>query len=139
MSHRVVGAGDDLAGVHAHADDELYAQRRPQLFVQLADSVVHAQRGTNRAQGIVLVQNWNAEKPTTASPMNFSTVPPWDSTTLWRDSKIASQDVRQDLWIEPFSKARRLDEIGEGNADGLALHDHVSERNPLAALRSRHD
>ena len=66
----LAGAGDDLAGVHAD----------PPSIAELGQRVAHLDRRAHRAQRVVLVHCGTPKTAITASPMNFSTVPPWRST-----------------------------------------------------------
>ena len=43
------------------------------------------ERGAHRALGVVLLRDGRPETAITASPMNFSMVPPYHST-IWRDA-----------------------------------------------------
>ena len=78
------GAGFDvepherLAGVDADADPA----RLPADARHVGEPFDEAQPGAHGALGVVLVRDRHAEGPTTASPMNFSTVPPCASITL---------------------------------------------------------
>ena len=56
----------------------------------------------------------------TASPMNFSTVPPWRSRTSSHLLEIPRHDVAERLRIEPLAERRRAGDVGEEDGDGLA-------------------
>ena len=61
-----------LAGQHAGAGDELEAVRS----TELRDGRDEIEGGPDRPLGIVLVRDRCPQTAMTASPMNFSTVPP---------------------------------------------------------------
>jgi hypothetical protein len=67
--------GDHLPGVHPGANAEGHAPVALQLLVELSQRRRQLDCGPHRPQGVVLVQPGTPNTPTTASPMNFSTVP----------------------------------------------------------------
>ena len=76
--------GDHLSG--HHTGQALETQRR--------DGVAHLDGGTKRPQGVI---SWTVGTPNTAmtaSPMNFSTVPPWRSTMARISSKYRPSSSR---------------------------------------------
>ena len=58
-----------------------------QLLVEDLEGLSHLGRSANGSEGIVLVDRWNPNTAITASPMNFSTVPPWRSSAALISAK----------------------------------------------------
>ena len=61
----------------------------------------------------------------TASPMNFSTVPPCRSSTADIRSKKRDMTRRSVSGIEPLAERRRIRDIREEDGDRAATYDHV--------------
>ena len=59
--------------------------------------------------------------PTTASPMNFSTVPPWDSITLRGAGEVLAEQGVDVLGVGGLAHGGEGDEVAEEGGDGLAL------------------
>ena len=57
----------------------------------------------------------------TASPMNFSTVPPWRSTIALHPLEVAREQRAQPLGIERLAERGRAGHIAEQHRHGLAL------------------
>ena len=75
-------AGHDLAGVDPHPDLQLDAELALKISVEAAELVAQLVRGAGGSQRIVLVDAAGIPKTAmTASPMNFSTLPPCRSST----------------------------------------------------------
>ena len=72
--HRV--AGHHLAGVHADPRGQALTMLPFEIDVQRGERLTHLDRGANGADRVVLVQSGIPKTAITASPMNFSTVPP---------------------------------------------------------------
>ena len=69
-----------LAGVHTDPAGEGDAVVALQLLIEDLEGISHLRRGANRRRAS---SSWIAGTPNTAitaSPMNFSTVPPWRSS-----------------------------------------------------------
>ena len=69
-------AGDDLTGIDPDPGDDPHAVIALELVVHDRESLAHLGSRTHSPERVVLVQHGNA----TASPMNFSSVPPCRST-----------------------------------------------------------
>ena len=68
--------------------------------------------------------SWSTGTPntaTTASPMNFSTVPPWRSITVAHRVEPAAHDRPQRLGVEAFAEARRPGHVGEHDVTTLRI------------------
>ena len=59
--------------------------------------------------------------PTTASPMNFSTTPPWDSMRLAADRLVVAEQAGDVFGVEALPQGGGADEIAEQGGDDLAL------------------
>ena len=59
--------------------------------------------------------------PTTASPMNFSTVPPWDSIDLRGTGEVVAEDAVDVLGVGGLAHGCEGDEVAEERGDDLAL------------------
>ena len=57
----------------------------------------------------------------TASPMNFSTVPPSASISARMAAKNAPMTSLSRLGVEPLAERRRAGDVGEQDGDDLAL------------------
>jgi hypothetical protein len=76
-SEPLLGSGEHLTRVDAD----------PPFDAELRQRVTHLDRGPARAERVVLVRDRPPNTAITASPMNFSTVPPCDSTIAFIRSK----------------------------------------------------
>ena len=74
LTRRSVERDESLAGVDSDPNVEIAAGL---VVVQSRDRILHHKRGAHRALRVVFVRDGAPKTPTTASPMNFSTVPPW--------------------------------------------------------------
>ena len=103
---------DDLAGVDADA----------RLDAELGQRVAHLERlrGTARRASSSCTPG-TPKTAITASPMNFSTVPPWRSTIALHALEVAREQRAQRLWVESLAERRRAGDVAEEDGDGLAL------------------
>jgi len=74
-------ARDDLARVDSQAGGQGDTVIPLELGAQAVQALVHLDRGAYGAQRVVLVRARDPKTAMTASPMNFSTLPPCRSTT----------------------------------------------------------
>ena len=88
----------------------------------------HALEGLDEAQPARTARSGSSsctagtpKTPTTASPMNFSTVPPWDSITLRARVVVAPQQGVDVLGVGGLAHGREGDEVAEEGGDDLAL------------------
>ena len=72
---RGIDGNHGVAGVHGGARDEVERL----LAVQLLDPFEHTKTRANRALCVLAVRYRGPKTAITASPMNFSTTPPWCS------------------------------------------------------------
>ena len=72
----MVSCRDHLTGVDADPHREAEAATALEIGVQPLEAPPHSERGADRPRRVVLVRDRHAECAITASPMNFSTVPP---------------------------------------------------------------
>ena len=59
--------------------------------------------------------------PTTASPMNFSTTPPWDSIRLPADRLVVAEQTGDVFGVQALPQRGGADEVAEQSGDDLAL------------------
>ena len=114
-------AGDDLAGVHADPARDRHAVVALELLVERrrAPRASRRPRATARSAS----SSCTAGMPNTAmtaSPMNFSTVPPWRSRIARIDVEVAGHDAPERLRIEPLAERRRARDVAEDDRHGLA-------------------
>ena len=57
----------------------------------------------------------------TASPMNFSTVPPYSSISLPAGVEVAGEEFAHLLWVAALGERREADEVGEEDGDEPTL------------------
>ena len=72
----------------------------------------------------------------TASPMNFSTVPPWRSIGCADDVEVARDQSSVDLRVQLRGEPRRIDEVAEQDRDRAAVRPARSRR-PRCSRRAR--
>ena len=72
-------ARDGLPRVDPDAHREIDTALAPQLTAQVSDLLAHLRCRPHRPQRVVLMHDGIPKTPMTASPMKFSTVPPWRS------------------------------------------------------------
>ena len=80
-------AGNDTAGVHADPCRERDAIFALQFFVEELEGRAHVGGRAHRSKRVVFVHEGIPNTAITASPMNFSTVPPWRSIEALISSK----------------------------------------------------
>ena len=59
--------------------------------------------------------------PTTASPMNFSTTPPWDSIRLRQICLVGAEEAGDVFGVQALPQGGGADQIAEQGGDDLAL------------------
>ena len=112
--------GDHLARVDALP----VASRPPRLEFELEVQVRHRQRISAAARTARRASSsWTVGTPKaaiTASPMNFSAVPPCRSSTTTEDVEVPRHDLAECLGVELLAETGRALEVGEHDGDGLA-------------------
>ena len=118
------GGVDHVAGSHAFAGvgpcaerHQRFARRDPDPDLQLAllfERFTDHKRRANRALRVVLVRDRRPKTAMTASPMNFSTVPPKRSSSRayrawygWSRRRTSSGSIRSALAVKPTRSQKR--------------------------------
>ena len=133
-------AGDDLARVDADADPDAHAELALELLVQPGQRLAHLVAARTARSASSSCSSGTPKTAITASPMNFSTVPPWRSSTVAHLSKYRDITRPQRLGVEPLAERRRVGDVGEEHRDGFDLRarldGHVLERLATRQLRA---
>ena len=129
----LLGAGDDLAGVHAHAQLQARAVALLELVVQLVEPAAQLVGGAHRAERVVLVHRGHAEDghDRVADELLDGAAVPLDDR-LGR-LEVAGHDVPQALGIDPLAEGRRPGDIAEEHRDRLA---RLANRGGLGQCRA---
>ena len=103
---------------------------QPNLELTLPDDrVPNREPGRTARSGSSSCDTGAPKSAITASPMNFSTVPPERSSSVRSRSVVRRQQCMDVFWIHPFSPGCKADQVAEKYADDL----------PLLTPRGRHN
>ena len=113
-------AGHDLTGVDACPAGEPDAPREVELVVQAGERSLHAGRCAHGAQGIVLVQDRQAEdRHDRVADVLLDRAAVGLELGPHR-VEVAGHQLAQRLGVEPLAEVGRAPQIGEDDRDGLA-------------------
>ena len=120
-------AGDDVSGVHADPRCDRHATVSFELLVQGRERVAHLDGRPDRPERVVLVDGGIPNTAITASPMYFSTVPPWRSSTVRISSKKRDMRLRSDSGsscspsdVDPVTSQNRTVTVFRTSPPGLS-------------------
>ena len=132
---RIRAAADDgLTCLHADPEGEIDAEARPQRIGQTEKRMMHFQRATNRALGVVLVHGRYTEDGhhRVARELLYRAAELLDDCP--HASEIGVLDALNRFWIKALPKRRRPDEVAEEDGYGLTLarDTHEGKRSTCA-------
>ena len=142
------GGVDEIAGDHAHAagpdrDDRLAGlDSRPQTPGRRYPRAAPIRRTASTRSSAARTarsasSSWAIGVPhtaMTASPMNFSTVPPYRSTIARHSVEVRRQELAHVLGVACLGERREPDEVGEEHADQAPLGAGAVVRGRLGAV-----
>ena len=113
-------AGDHLAGVDPGPIRELHAVPRQEVLVELAERLLHAMRGADRPERVVLVQLRQAEDGHDRVADVLLDRPAVEVEDRLHRVEVAGHDLAERFGIERLAEVRRALEVREDDRDGLA-------------------
>src|SRR5215203_636261 len=117
----VVRARDDLAGVHPESQLEPRREVAFENLVERAEPVSKLRRGADGAEGVVLVDAWDAEDGHDGVADELL-----DGAAVALDRRageveVATENVAQAFGVESLAERSRAGDVGEEDGDGLSL------------------
>ena len=116
----LLGAGDDLAGVDAHAQLEARAVVALELLVQLAEGAAQLVGGPDCPERVVLVHDRDAEDGHDCVADELLHGPAVALDDHLRRLEVASHDSTQALRVDPLAERGRAGHVAEEDGHDLA-------------------
>ena len=132
----VHGAHHDVAGVDPHPHVECDAVAAFELLVEVAQPVVHGERRSHGPWGSSSRARCMPNTAITASPMNFSTMPPSCSMQRAHMAKYSAMTVRTSSESSSLREHGEVDQIGEQDGHLFALLDPAADTSGSRRSRS---